>query len=149
MNKLIVAIGVVTLSCLGQGAWADDDDDDDYRDGKNKVTICHKGRSVSINESGLSGHLGHGDSMGSCEGRRATVVMMQCKAESEGDGIVVDAVSASPLVDPAIVPGMGEDCATALADLLDANLALDSVTSGSNGTTDYLLRGYVAGSTSP
>jgi hypothetical protein len=150
MNKLIVAIGVVALACLGQGAWADDDDDDD-RNGKGKVSICHKGRTVSINESGLSGHLRHGDSMGSCEDRRAAVVMMQCVAETDGDGIVVSAVEASDLVDPAVLPSVEPPtgCATALADLLDANLALDSVTSGSNGTTDYLLRGYVAGSTSP
>ena len=143
MNKVIVAAGVLAMSCLGQGALADSDDND------GRETICHKGRTVSINSSGLQGHLGHGDSVGSCEDRRAAVVMMQCSAESDGDGIVVDAVSSSPYVDPEIVPEVGEDCATALADVLDNRLEIRSVTAGASGTTDYLLIGYVAATASP
>ncbi|WP_353569810.1 M6 family metalloprotease domain-containing protein [Candidatus Albibeggiatoa sp. nov. BB20] len=31
-----------------------------------KVTICHKGKELSVAESALKGHLGHGDTVGSC-----------------------------------------------------------------------------------
>ena len=35
-----------------------------------KMTICHKGKDLSIPPSALGGHLGHGDKLGSC---RATL----------------------------------------------------------------------------
>ena len=34
--------------------------------GSNRVTICHKGNTLTISQSGLNGHLGHGDSLGAC-----------------------------------------------------------------------------------
>ncbi|MCB1854313.1 MAG: hypothetical protein H6988_00350 [Pseudomonadales bacterium] len=141
MTKMRVAAGVLAMACLGTNAIADSADDN------GTTTVCHKGRTVTINESGLRGHLGHGDSEGSCEDRRSAVVMMQCVAQ--GEGIVVYAVSNSPFVDEGVVPVAGEDCATALATMIDANLELGAVTSGSNGTTDYLLTGYVSASATP
>jgi len=55
---------------------SDDDnanDNDDDNDDSHFVTICHKpgtpaAHILIISESALSGHLGHGDSIGSCEG---------------------------------------------------------------------------------
>lgn len=44
----------------------DDHDDDDGDSGNGRVTICHKGRTLTISQSGLNGHLGHGDTVGSC-----------------------------------------------------------------------------------
>lgn len=145
MKKLILAAGVLAASFMGQGAMADSDDD------KGKVSVCHNGRTVSINSSGLQAHLGHGDSMGSCEDRRSVVVIMQCSAETEGDGIVVEAVSSSPFVDPEIVPPVGpdSDCSTALAEMVDARLVIRSVTTAGNGTTEYLLVGYVGAPAAP
>jgi len=66
----------------------DDDDDDDENDGEDdgddddsdnediggpasangKVTICHKGNTISISSSALNTHLGHGDKIGACVG---------------------------------------------------------------------------------
>lgn len=34
--------------------------------GQSKVTVCHNGRTTSVPESSLSGHLGHGDTEGPC-----------------------------------------------------------------------------------
>ena len=34
--------------------------------GQSKVTICHKGKTKSVPEPALKGHLGHGDSLGAC-----------------------------------------------------------------------------------
>lgn len=34
--------------------------------GQSKVTVCHNGRTASVPESSLSGHLSHGDTKGSC-----------------------------------------------------------------------------------
>ena len=143
MNKLILAAAVLSASVSTQGVIAANDDNN------GKVSVCHNGRTVSINSSGLQGHLGHGDSQGSCEDRRSAVVIMQCAPD--GDGIVVDAVSSSPFVDPEVVPtpGPDSDCATALAAMVDAQLAIRSVTASGNGATEYLLLGYVGISAAP
>lgn len=42
-----------------------DDDTDDPKPGK--VTICHKGREITISSSAFKAHLNHGDSEGSCD----------------------------------------------------------------------------------
>lgn len=34
--------------------------------GKDKVTICHKGQTISVSRCALKGHLGHGDTEGPC-----------------------------------------------------------------------------------
>ena len=34
--------------------------------GKEKVTICHKGQTISVSRCALKGHLGHGDTEGPC-----------------------------------------------------------------------------------
>ncbi|MEE4146355.1 MAG: hypothetical protein V2I26_16240 [Halieaceae bacterium] len=134
MKKLVVGLALLALSGLSVNAFSDDDD----REGK--TSICHKGRTVTISQSGVPGHLAHGDSMGSCEERRAAVVMMQCQAE--GDDIKVVAVSSSETVAVEIIPVIEGPCADALAKLLDARMEIKSVTAGSAGTTDYLLLGY-------
>jgi hypothetical protein len=67
--------------------------------------------TVTINKSGLSGHLGHGDSTGSCEDRRAAVVMFQCLAD--GGEIKVVAVSSSAAVAAEIAPVIHDPCAKA------------------------------------
>lgn len=135
MQKLIPAMLLVLLAGFGQNALSAND---------GKVLVCHKGQTVYINTSGLSGHLNHGDTEGSCENRQAVVVMLQCAA-TDGGGIEVVAVSASTQ-DPNIpVPvDLPVDCATSLADLLDARMQIDAVTPGSDGVTNYLLTGYMA-----
>jgi hypothetical protein len=35
--------------------------------GGDKVTICHKGHTISISRNALDAHLAHGDTIGSCE----------------------------------------------------------------------------------
>ena len=137
MQKFILGFALVALSSLSFTALGDDDDDNDG----NKIAVCHKGKTVTINQSGMSGHIGHGDSSGSCEDRRAAVVVMQCQAE--GDEINVGAVSSSEAVAEADVPVRGDSCAGALAGLLDMPMAISSVTAVSEGATEYLLTGYV------
>lgn len=31
-----------------------------------KVAICHKGKTIYVNESAVKAHLGHGDYIGTC-----------------------------------------------------------------------------------
>lgn len=65
----IIVIQVVIDTTPGPGYGGDHDDDDDQAGGNsgNRVTICHKGRNtLTISESGLNGHLGHGDTLGPC-----------------------------------------------------------------------------------
>jgi len=45
----------------------DGDDDDDNDTGKpGKVTICHKGKTITISKAALQAHLNHGDTEGAC-----------------------------------------------------------------------------------
>ena len=62
----IIVIQVVIDTTPGPGNDGDDGDNaDDSSD--NRVTICHKDRNtLTISESGLNGHLGHGDTLGPC-----------------------------------------------------------------------------------
>lgn len=62
------------FSIDNQGDGDDDDGDDDDDDRSEKVTICHmppgnpsKAKTLSVNESALQSHLGHGDHEGACE----------------------------------------------------------------------------------
>src|SRR5688572_13596591 len=43
------------------------DKDKDHDDDRHKVTICHRGHTLSIPKSALQAHLNHGDTLGSCE----------------------------------------------------------------------------------
>ncbi len=46
------------------------DDDDDSKSSKkddDKVTICHKDKTMVVSESALDGHLGHGDTLNACD----------------------------------------------------------------------------------
>jgi hypothetical protein len=47
-----------------------DDGDDDDGDSGEKVTVCHKGKNtLTIDQSALQAHLGHGDTQGACSAR--------------------------------------------------------------------------------
>jgi hypothetical protein len=135
MQKFILGLALLALSSMSFTALGDDDDSD------NKTSVCHKGRTVTINQSGLSGHLGHGDSTGRCEDRKAAVVIMQCQAN--GDDILVGAVSASAAIADDDVPAADASCADALAGLLDLPMAISAVTAVGDGVSEYLLTGYV------
>jgi hypothetical protein len=34
--------------------------------GRDKVTLCHKGKTIKVDESAVSAHLAHGDTIGAC-----------------------------------------------------------------------------------
>ncbi|MEI6085117.1 MAG: hypothetical protein WCS70_12555 [Verrucomicrobiota bacterium] len=33
-----------------------------------KITICHKGNTITVNENAVPAHLAHGDTLGPCQG---------------------------------------------------------------------------------
>lgn len=43
------------------------DDEENYEDPEEKVTICHEGNTIEVNESAVPAHLAHGDTLGACE----------------------------------------------------------------------------------
>ncbi|MFZ5572803.1 MAG: DUF4382 domain-containing protein [Thermodesulfobacteriota bacterium] len=45
---------------------SEEEDDDSTATDKKKITICHKGRPITISTSALQAHLKHGDSIGDC-----------------------------------------------------------------------------------
>jgi len=129
-----------------------------------KETICHNYGQISVSDSAVQTHLNHGDIVKEdgvdCPRRpgsepeaesgdtMAAVVMMRC--EAQGDDVVVVSFSAS-FDFASIAPVEPADCPGALANLLDRELTLRSVTGGSaetDGTlhlyTDYLLIGEIS-----
>jgi hypothetical protein len=73
-NKLFV--GLIAASCLALGpamttyaapAKGNDSKSDNKGKGKEKVTICHKGHTLTVSKSALSAHLKHGDTLGPCD----------------------------------------------------------------------------------
>ena len=36
------------------------------RTARDKVTICHKGNTIQVDETAVSAHLAHGDTLGAC-----------------------------------------------------------------------------------
>ena len=133
MNKLLAVILFSTVAGVSVNGFADDDGD------SGKYLVCHKGKTISVGKPGLTGHMGHGDSEGSCDDLQAdaAVVMLQCAAD-EGT-LKVTAYSSSVVfaVPPLSEVGVGSDCADAVADLLNNDFGIESVT----GNTDYLLVG--------
>jgi hypothetical protein len=37
-----------------------------YAYGQNKVSICHKDKTIQVAQPAVKAHLGHGDTLGSC-----------------------------------------------------------------------------------
>jgi hypothetical protein len=63
----IIVIQIVIDTTPGSGGGGDNDAGGDADNGGGRVTICHKDRNtLTISESGLNGHLGHGDTLGPC-----------------------------------------------------------------------------------
>jgi hypothetical protein len=58
---------VIEFDLLFSNVDVTEDDDDDNGETPEKVTICHKGRTITISESALIAHLNHGDVEGSCD----------------------------------------------------------------------------------
>lgn len=49
-----------------KGDKDDKDDKGDKDDDKDKVSVCHKGHTLSISRNALQAHLNHGDTLGPC-----------------------------------------------------------------------------------
>jgi len=32
-----------------------------------KITLCHKGKTIKVDESAVAAHLAHGDTLGACD----------------------------------------------------------------------------------
>jgi len=65
VNIIVIQVVIDTTPWPGDGDQNDGGESDNG--GGNRVTICHKGRNtLTISESGLNGHLGHGDTLGPC-----------------------------------------------------------------------------------
>lgn len=43
------------------------DNDENSEDPEEKVTICHEGSTIEVDESAVPAHLAHGDTLGACE----------------------------------------------------------------------------------
>ena len=107
-----------------------------------KKTICHKGETISVAKSAVSAHMAHGDTKGACPRLPVyrTVVMMRCL--NNNGSLVVSGVSTSDNaeIDPPIETR--EDCAEAVADLMNLGFQLEQVNTGLTlGETEYLFVG--------
>ncbi len=81
MKKTVIIVLCGILISIPITAMAKDKDKEgkhgDHH-GKGKVTICHKGKTITVSESALKAHLNHGDTLGPCSDRvRETHVQTQ------------------------------------------------------------------------
>ncbi len=71
-----LAVGVISSSIPSDNAIVKDNNTEvvQAKKGNNKVTICHKGKTISVNSNAVKAHLAHGDYLGSCSGSSAMIV---------------------------------------------------------------------------
>lgn len=62
--KQLALFGAVLGLVFGTGAVSFDNV---FADGKDKIEICHKGKTIEVSEKSLKGHLKHGDTEGECD----------------------------------------------------------------------------------
>ena len=60
-QKKLLLWTAVAMGCMNFVSPSYSDDD------KDKVTICHKGHTITVSRNALRAHLDHGDTIGSCE----------------------------------------------------------------------------------
>jgi hypothetical protein len=61
LTKTIIFIAMI--SCFGCAVVVEEK----APETNNKVAICHKGKTIYVNEAAVKAHLGHGDYMGTCQ----------------------------------------------------------------------------------
>jgi hypothetical protein len=59
-NRKQLLLWAVVLACVNFVSPSYSGNDD-------KVTICHKGRTIKVAQSAVRAHLAHGDTLGACE----------------------------------------------------------------------------------
>jgi hypothetical protein len=112
-----------------------------------KALVCHKGKqTLHIAQSAVPAHVGHGDTRGACQvvpPPPLTVVLLRCDS-LDGD-IVLQSASASDIPEvPVLLPIVdGDNCATAVARLLNGGWELEFVTSGAALTPAEGESGFV------
>ncbi len=65
--SLLLAALVMALTMVAGPAFAGDYDYGKDKGKDHKVTICHKGKTISVDKHALKAHLKHGDYKGKCE----------------------------------------------------------------------------------
>lgn len=55
-------IGILMILCCGCSVAIEDS----VPDTSGKVAVCHKGKTIYVDESAVNAHLGHGDYLGTC-----------------------------------------------------------------------------------
>jgi hypothetical protein len=60
-----------------------------------KIVLCHNGNTITIDNSAVAVHLGHGDMLGSCPEKKGGVSLRSAIMEEHRDGFVVK-VSPNP-----------------------------------------------------
>ena len=63
---LLSIIGVTALLLLPHGFWAGQPSNVTASHAGDKVTLCHKGKTIQVSPFAVSAHIAHGDSHGPC-----------------------------------------------------------------------------------
>ena len=102
-----------------------------------KVTICHKGKTIKVDENAVEAHQNnHGDTIGKCP-KIIAVAMMRCN--NNGGAIEVSGVSASD-ESATILPIAETPCAVAVMDAMNEGYVLEEIHTGlEDGETEYLF----------
>ncbi len=63
MNLLTKTVIIIAMmSCFGCAVVVGEN----VHETNSKVAICHKGKTIYVDEAAVKAHLGHGDYMGAC-----------------------------------------------------------------------------------
>ncbi len=78
----LATLTVVALAALGGIGYAASGGGStfaaEYQYGK-KVTICHKGKTISVSVNALKGHTRHGDTLGTCAAAKAKAAKIKAQ----------------------------------------------------------------------
>lgn len=71
-KRITAATAVLLISAIAVISFAfNSPTSQTERAARDKVTLCHKGKTIKVDESAVAAHLAHGDSMGACSERAA------------------------------------------------------------------------------
>src|SRR5919202_6584259 len=66
---VVTTLAIVTVAFAAQkegGSSSETPAEDQYGAGQEKVTLCHKGHTITVGAPAVSAHLKHGDSLDPC-----------------------------------------------------------------------------------
>lgn len=68
-NHLKLLLSLLALACVSgvPSSYSSVDAPEDPKKPRPKVTLCHRGQTIEVDEKAAQKHLAHGDTLGPCQ----------------------------------------------------------------------------------